>query len=150
MTVIRDKNANIFRLDVDMIVNPVNCVGVMGAGLAKAFSEHFPAMVPKYKQDCKRGILAIGEPTVYDRGSDETPRYVVNFPTKHHWRNASDIAWIQCGLVGLREIINDRGVDSVAIPALGCGLGGLDVEQVYDAVRAWLLCDNDVDVLFIG
>lgn len=113
---------------IDAIVNPVNCVGVSGKGLALEFKVTYKDNQEAYEQYCKLGLLKIGELMMFDRGAPAMPRYVVNFPTKEHWRNKSKNSFIQDGLKSLSETIktNRPRIYSIAIPALGCGNGGLD------------------------
>lgn len=126
---IRSMQADIFTLRVEAIVNPVNCVGVMGKGLALQFKEHYPLNFEHYKAACQQNRVRIGHLFVHDtRGS--TPRYVVNFPTKLHWRDPSHPLFIQQGLMALHDWLLSYGVKSIAIPKLGCGLGQLSWPEV--------------------
>jgi O-acetyl-ADP-ribose deacetylase (regulator of RNase III) len=128
-------SGDLFEADVDAITNAVNCVGVMGRGIALAFKNRFPKNFIAYKQACDDGVLRPGSVFVFDRGDYEHPRYIVNFPTKDHWRNASKLTDIEAGLRALIDKIDRLGIRSIALPALGCGLGGLDWETVRDAVE---------------
>ena len=127
-------SGDLFKADVDAIANAVNCVGVMGRGIALAVKNRFPDNFIAYKQACDDGSLRPGSVFVFDRGESEHPRYVVNFPTKDHWRNPSKLADIEAGLRALTEEIDRLGIHSIAVPALGCGLCGLDGENVHNAV----------------
>jgi O-acetyl-ADP-ribose deacetylase (regulator of RNase III) len=116
---------SIFDSPAQTLVNPVNCVGVMGAGLAKAFRLRFPKMFEQYEERCLTGRFGMCEPELHDR---QTP-WVLCFPTKDHWRDKSRVAEIEGGL---RTFIRDYerfGITSIAFPKLGCGLGGLDWER---------------------
>ena len=116
--------------DVDAIVNTVNCVGVMGKGIALQFKKKWPANFKVYADACKAGQVQPGHMFIYHAGPLATPKYVINFPTKNHWRGKSHIEFIQDGLIDLVEQIKVHCITSIAIPPLGCGNGGLDWRQV--------------------
>lgn len=125
--------ANITLLDGDVsqsrlqtLVNTVNCVGVMGAGVAKAFREKFPGMFNDYALRCRRRTVKLGQPYVF-RTLFQT---IVNFPTKQHWRDHSQLSTIEVGLLYLVEHVRDWHITSMALPALGCNNGGLDWRDV--------------------
>ncbi len=122
--------SNIFKVGADVLVNPVNCVGVAGAGLALEFRERFPREHAIYQDACHRGILRLGAPLAVHTAI-ESPGIIVYFPTKGHWRAPSQIEHIQTGLHALVDMLATvpPHIRSIAIPALGCGLGGLDWEQ---------------------
>ena len=127
----------------EVLVNPVNCVGVMGAGLALEFKKRFPDLQKPYQALCTGKILVPGKPA-FARLYSEHWYGVVFFPTKNHWKDESRIQWIDEGLAVLRELINRRNIDSIAIPMLGCGLGGLewpDVKALIEAHLSNLTCD---------
>lgn len=131
--------------DVDALVNAVNTVGVMGKGIALAFKNRFPANYQAYAAACQRGKLVTGRMFVTETQSLLGPRWTVNFPTKQHRRDPSRLEWVQTGLQDLRRFLLAEGVQSVALPALGAGLGGLS----WPAVRAEIevaLADLPVDV----
>ncbi|EMI54950.1 macro domain-containing protein [Rhodopirellula sallentina] len=128
-------SGDLFEADVDAITNAVNCVGAMGRGIALAFKQRFPDNFVAYKQACDAGSLRPGSVLVFDRGESERPRYIVNFPTKDHWRNSSKLADIEAGLQALTHEIDRLRIRSVALPALGCGLGGLEWETVRNAIE---------------
>jgi len=110
----------------DALINPVNCVGVMGKGLALQFKRKFPDVFEKYKRACIRGEIKLGEVlAIPDSGC-----FVINFPTKHHWRDKSKIEKIELGLEDLVRKIQELEIKSISIPALGCGEGGLDWDEV--------------------
>lgn len=129
-TFVNCDGCDIFDSEAQVLVNPVNCVGVMGAGLAKQFAQRFPAFEALYRIDCDRGLLTPGHPQMY--GTKESP-WVVMFPTKDHWRDPSNLEWVEEGLARLKEMIEELSVctpiRSIAIPKLGCGLGGLNWEE---------------------
>lgn len=117
---------DIFSSKCQALVNPVNCEGVMGKGLAKAFKDRWPEMFREYQAACMKKEVQIGRPTIW-RGLD---KWVINFPTKDSWRRASKIEYIDQGLVALKSNLKEWGVGSLAMPALGCGLGGLEWSKV--------------------
>jgi O-acetyl-ADP-ribose deacetylase (regulator of RNase III) len=126
---IEDASGDLFAANVDALVNAVNTVGVMGKGLALAFKNEFPDNFAAYKRACDAGQLQPGTVHVFDRG-ERSPRWIVNFPTKRHWRDASRLDDIRTGLASLIAEVEARAIASVAMPALGCGLGGLDWNDV--------------------
>ena len=146
---ILDPTKDIFTIDVDAIVNTVNCVGVMGAGIALAFKVQYPAYFKDYKFACNRGELAPGKLHVYRR--EGSPKFIISFPTKRHWRNGSKLEDIDIGLESLVKIITENDIRSIAIPKLGCGLGGLDWEIVKPKiVKALENVDNLEKTILLG
>jgi O-acetyl-ADP-ribose deacetylase (regulator of RNase III) len=116
---------DLFEADVEAIVNAVNCVGVMGKGIALEFKKRFPNNFKAYQTACDVRELQLGRVLIHDQGPTAKPRYIVNFPTKDHWRDASRLEDVRSGLDSLAAEIQRRQIASIAIPALGCGLGGL-------------------------
>lgn len=116
---------DIFEADATALVNPVNCVGVMGRGLALQFKRAWPENFEAYALACRRGELRPGRLFVFELGCLTPPRYIINFPTKRYWRDPSHMGDIESGLSSLAEEVRVRGIPSIAIPALGAGLGGL-------------------------
>ncbi|WP_414931880.1 macro domain-containing protein [Vibrio europaeus] len=118
--------------NAEAIVNAVNTVGVMGKGLAYQFKEKYPENFSKYREACKQEKLSVGKvfTVSLDSASESTPKYIVNFPTKAHWRGKSKIEYIEDGLTDLISTVRTLGIKSVALPALGSGLGGLPWSQV--------------------
>ena len=116
---------NLFEAEAEALVNTVNTVGVMGKGIALQFSRAFPEIVQPYKQACESGELAIGRVFTVRLSMLDGPKYVINFPTRKHWKGSSKIEFIRSGLESLKQEIDRLGIKSVAIPPLGCGLGGL-------------------------
>ncbi|GCF11799.1 macro domain-containing protein [Dictyobacter arantiisoli] len=110
---------DIFTSRAQVIVNPVNCRGHMGKGLALAFKQRFPEMFTSYQQDCQEGKLRIGQPTLY---TVSTP-WILNFPTKDHWRGDSKIAYLEQGLQYFVAYYKELEITSIAFPRLGAGLG---------------------------
>jgi O-acetyl-ADP-ribose deacetylase (regulator of RNase III) len=143
---ITETHGDLLKADADALVNPVNCRGVMGAGLAKQFRQAYPAVFEVYRRLCQARALMPGSMLVCPTGH-ERPRWIVHFPTKDHWREPSDIADIEQGLDSLREEIADHGITSIAVPALGCGLGGLDWGDVRPLIGAYLGDLEGVQVL---
>lgn len=137
---------------VQALVNPVNCVGVMGAGLALQFKRTWPDNFNAYAQACKSGLVRPGKVFVFDLGSkvQSVPRWILNLPTKRHWRDASRLDDVEAGLADLVVQIRERGIDSVAIPPLGCGLGGLDWMEVRPRIMAAMTKLPQVRVLVFG
>lgn len=116
---------DIIRSDTEALVNTVNCVGVMGRGIALQFKKVFPENFNQYKAACDRKEVQPGKMFTYDLNSLYNPRYVINFPTKRHWKGKSRMEDIESGLHALAEEVRKRNIRSIAIPPLGCGLGGL-------------------------
>jgi len=140
---IRLCTGNIFDADVDIRVNTVNCVGAMGAGVALAFKTRYPEMFREYKKACKDGRIQPGKIHVWKQ-LDGT--WIINFPTKRHWREPSRYEDIKAGLADLRSYLQEQGHISIAIPALGCGHGGLDWDRVKDLITD-ALGDLDAEIL---
>ena len=120
------KVGDIFAEEVEALVNTVNCVGVMGRGVALQFKRAFPANFQAYAERCERNEMLPGQVFVFETENLGSPRYIINFPTKRHWRGKSRTEDIESGLQSLVGAIEQRGIRSVALPPLGCGLGGLD------------------------
>ena len=131
---IRFTRGDLFASGCEALVNPVNCVGVMGRGLALQFRHRFPANYEAYRDACARREVRPGRCLVFDAGAGPAP-FVVNFPTKRHWRDRSRFEDVAGGLDDLARLLRRRAIASVAVPPLGCGLGGLP----WPAVRSLLL-----------
>ncbi|MGV6850754.1 MAG: type II toxin-antitoxin system antitoxin DNA ADP-ribosyl glycohydrolase DarG [bacterium] len=116
--------------DVDAIVNTVNCVGVMGKGIALQFKKKWPDNFKAYASACKAGDVVTGKMHIHELGALATPQFIINFPTKNHWRGKSQIEFVQTGLVDLVKQVKALHIKSIAIPPLGCGNGGLAWGQV--------------------
>jgi O-acetyl-ADP-ribose deacetylase (regulator of RNase III) len=123
-------NGDILSAEAEALVNTVNCVGVMGRGIALQFRKAFPENFKVYEGACERGEVRPGRMLVFETGLLAGPRYVINFPTKRHWKGKSRLEDIDAGMPALIDEIRKRGIHSVAIPPLGCGLGGLDWNEV--------------------
>ncbi len=138
---------NILEADVEALVNTVNCVGLMGKGIALQFKQAFPANFKAYEAACRAGEVVPGRMFIFDNGSLINPRYVINFPTKRHWRGKSRMADIRSGLKALVADVRRLAVHSVAVPPLGCGLGGLDWRKVRPIIEQAFSELPDVHVL---
>lgn len=138
---------NLFEADVEALVNTVNTVGVMGKGIALMFKEAFPENFAAYEAACKRQEVVTGCMFVTERDALLGPRWIINFPTKQHWRARTRMEWIDAGLKDLKRVIRERGIRSIAMPPLGCGNGGLDWETVRPRIEAALSELDDVRVL---
>ena len=117
------------------LVNTVNCVGVMGRGVALQFKKAFPENYKAYEQACKSGLVMPGKMFVHETHSLTSPQFIINFPTKRHWRSRSRLEDIESGLRALAGIVEQLRLESVALPALGCGLGGLAWAQVKPLIE---------------
>lgn len=128
-------SGNLLEAEVDALVNPVNCVGVMGKGLALQFKQAFPENYAEYRGACDRGEVVPGTMFVHERSDFLGPRWIVNFPTKRHWRGRSSLDDVAVGLRALADEIVARGIHSLALPAVGCGHGGLLWEDVEPLIH---------------
>jgi len=126
---------NIFRSGMQTLTNPVNCVGVMGKGLALEFKEKFPNMFKDYVSRCKQGRVHVGEPYIYK----QSPPWILLFPTKYHYRLPSKYSYIKNGLYYLQLNYKKWGISSLAMPALGCGLGGLKWDTIIWILHHYLI-----------
>lgn len=143
---IRYTSGDILQSEADALVNTVNCVGVMGRGIALQFKKAFPRNFEEYKLACDRGNVVPGQMFITERNALTAPRFIVNFPTKRHWRGKSRIEDIESGLQALKRQINELGIKSIAIPPLGSGLGGLNWPDVREMIEA-SLSDVDAEVI---
>jgi O-acetyl-ADP-ribose deacetylase (regulator of RNase III) len=128
---------NLLQANVEALVNTVNTEGVMGKGIALQFRRAYPAMFDTYLVDCKAGRVKLGHMHVYDLGGivASGPRWIVNFPTKGHWKARSRLSDIEAGLSDLVKTIRELGIRSIAVPPLGCGHGGLDWADVRPMIE---------------
>lgn len=138
-------SGDMFANPADAVVNPVNCVGVMGKGLAAECARRWPGMLPGYKRACADGTLRPGAVQVWATGQEPT-RFVVQFPTKRHWRQPSRLGDVADTLPALTAAVVEHGIRSIAVPALGCGLGGLPWPEVRALVETAFAELHDVDV----
>lgn len=132
---IEEGSGNLLTADVDALVNTVNTVGVMGKGIALQFKRAYPANFAAYRAACGREEIRPGQMFVFDTGIRGPRRYVINFPTKQHWKSDSRLEDISAGLDDLVRVVAERGITSIAIPALGCGNGGLDWQTVRPLIE---------------
>ncbi len=140
-----DAHGNLLKADVEALANSVNTVGVMGKGIALQFKNAFPANFKAYEAACKKQAVKLGKVFVFDNGQLLTPpRWIINFPTKGHWRARSRIRDVADGLDDLRDVIEELEISSIALPPLGCGHGGLDWGEVRSLIKERL---GDLDVV---
>jgi O-acetyl-ADP-ribose deacetylase (regulator of RNase III) len=121
---------NIFDAKAEALVNTVNCVGVMGRGVAMQFKRAYPENFKAYKKACDAKEVFPGKMFVHDLNAIYGPRYIINFPTKRHWKGKSRLEDVEAGLYDLIDVVDGSNISSIAIPPLGCGLGGLDWADV--------------------
>jgi len=140
-------HGNLFEADAEALVNPVNTQGVMGKGLALAFKKMFPENFDAYAEACQSGYVKTGKMFVTEQQALIGPRWIINFPTKQHWRDPSRLEWIEEGLADLKKILIEQQIPSVAVPPLGCGLGGLDWKLVKPRIEDSLTSLSSVRVL---
>jgi O-acetyl-ADP-ribose deacetylase (regulator of RNase III) len=139
---------NLIESKAEALVNTVNTVGVMGKGIALMFKEAFPENFKAYEAACKREEVKLGKMFVTERRDMFGPRWIINFPTKGHWRYPSRLEWIEAGLQDLKRLIADRRIRSIAIPPLGAGNGGLDWKNdVRPRIEAALAEMPELEVL---
>ncbi len=143
---IKFERGDMFAADVEALVNTVNTVGVMGKGVALQFSRAFPEIVKPYQAACETGDLSIGKVFTTKLGLLEGPKYVINFPTKKHWNGDSKLEYVDAGLRALVDEIRRLGIKSIALPPLGCGLGGLLWDDVRQLIVKALSGLGDIDV----
>jgi O-acetyl-ADP-ribose deacetylase (regulator of RNase III) len=131
-------------MNAHAVVNTVNCVGVMGKGVAKWFKEHYPSNYLAYKKACSRGAVKTGQMYITDidggelfngRFNKDGPNWIINFPTKQHWRDPSKYLYIVTGLHDLTQVICELQIRSMTMPMLGCGNGGLDPLAVKALIK---------------
>jgi O-acetyl-ADP-ribose deacetylase (regulator of RNase III) len=152
--VIEFVDGDLFEVEADVRVNTVNCVGVMGAGVALAFKEKYPEMFKEYRKACQKGEVRLGKMHLW---KDLFGTEIVNFPTKRHWREKSRYEDLEAGLKDLRRFLDERGAITVTLPSLGCGHGGLDwtrvskmIEEALEGVEARVLVFQPQDSRRIG
>jgi O-acetyl-ADP-ribose deacetylase (regulator of RNase III) len=138
---------NILKADAEALVNTVNCIGFMGKGIALQFKKAYPGNFDAYNKACKAGEVQPGRMFIVELHSILNPKYIVNFPTKRHWRADSRYEDIESGLEALVAEVRNRGIQSIAIPPLGCGLGGLDWNRVRPMIEQAFAALSGVRVL---
>jgi O-acetyl-ADP-ribose deacetylase (regulator of RNase III) len=144
---IRYVTGDLLASKAEALVNAVNCAGRMGRGIALAFRKRWPVMADAHAAACARGEVVPGRMFTVEVGDLTGPRWIVNFPTKRHWRDPSLMADIEAGLPALAAEIRAKGMRSIAVPALGCGLGGLDWAAVKPRIAGALGGLDGVEVL---
>jgi O-acetyl-ADP-ribose deacetylase (regulator of RNase III) len=147
MTMLEFRTGDILRADAEALVNTVNCVGIMGRGIALQFKNRFPANFKAYEAACRREEVQPGRMFVFETGTLTNPKFIINFPTKRHWRGKSRMEDIDAGLKALVEEIRNRRIRSIAIPPLGAGLGGLNWADVRPRIEAALRDIEGLDVI---
>jgi O-acetyl-ADP-ribose deacetylase (regulator of RNase III) len=140
-------SGNILFADAEALVNTVNCVGVMGRGIALQFKNAYPTNFKEYEAACQRQEVQPGRMFVFSTGELANPKYIINFPTKRHWRGNSRMEDIDSGLIDLVNIIQRLEIRSIAIPPLGSGLGGLEWSEVKPRIEKALQGLPEVKVL---
>ena len=138
---------DILQADAEALVNTVNCVGVMGRGIALQFRKAFPENFRVYEAACEHEEVRPGQMLVFETRRLTGPRYIINFPTKRHWKGKSRMEDIEAGLPALIEEIRKRDIRSIAVPPLGCGLGGLNWNEVRPRIIQALEAVPEVRVL---
>lgn len=126
---------DILKADAEALVNTVNCVGVMGKGIALQFKKAFPDNYKAYVIACKENKVMPGRMFIYETGAITNPRFIINFPTKRHWRSPSRMEDIDSGLIALSKSVKQYEIQSIAIPPLGSGSGGLNWEDVKPRIE---------------
>jgi O-acetyl-ADP-ribose deacetylase (regulator of RNase III) len=144
---VRYVEGNLLEADVEALVNTVNTVGVMGKGIALQFRQAFPENYNAYLRACRHGEVEPGRMFVFATGRLTNPRYIINFPTKRHWRGKSRLEDIDAGLRALVEVVRREGIRSIAVPPLGCGSGGLDWSVVRPRIEEAFAALPEVSVL---
>ena len=129
-------SGNLLDAEVEALVNTVNCVGIMGKGIALEFKKVYPANFKVYEHECRERRVRPGRMLVVETLGLGNPKYIINFPTKHHWKGKSRLEYIEAGLDDLVKQIQEHEIKSIAVPALGCGNGGLDWADVEPRIRA--------------
>lgn len=138
---------NLLKADVEALVNTVNCVGIMGKGIALQFKQAYPENFKAYEKACRAGEVRPGKMFIVRTNKIQNPKFIVNFPTKRHWKGKSNIEDIKSGLTALIRDVEELGIMSIAIPPLGCGLGGLRWSEVKPLIGAAFSAVPSVKVL---
>lgn len=138
---------NLLDSKAEALVNTVNTVGVMGKGVALMFKEAYPENFKAYEAACKKNEVKVGRMFVTERDSFIGPKWIINFPTKEHWRGNSKLEWIETGLEDLKRVIIDKKIESIAIPPLGSGNGGLEWNDVRPRIESALSALDNVRIV---
>jgi O-acetyl-ADP-ribose deacetylase (regulator of RNase III) len=129
---------DILKADADALVNPVNCEGETGRGLALQFKKRFPANFNAYYEACRNNIVELGQMFLFETKSKSKPFYIINFPIKQYWRDPVTLETIQAGLIDLAQIVQQHQIMTVAMPPIGCGQGGLHWKSVRPLLEQYL------------
>ena len=140
-----ETSGDLLKYEADVLVNPVNCVGIMGKGLALQFKKEFPENFNLYRDYCRKGNLHPG----YYFSTNIENKIILNLATKDHWRNPSHLADIELGIDSIRKFLNDFPNLSIAIPALGCGLGQLDWHMQVKPLIFTALSQNKSNTIYL-
>ena len=138
---------NLLEANAEALVNTVNTVGVMGKGIALMFKEAYPQNFREYQKACKNKEVQVGRVFVTEENNLYGKKWIINFPTKEHWRQPTKMEWIVDGLKDLRSFIRNNKIESVAIPPLGSGNGGLDWASVKPHIESTLRDLHDVNII---
>ena len=162
MSKIEFRKGNLLDSEAEAVVNTVNTVGVMGKGIALLFRKAYPENYKKYKAECRKNKIQVGKMFYVRVGEDTSPnlfeqmpdsrkseytQWIINFPTKQHWRSPSKLQWIEDGLKDLQRVIENKRIRSVALPQLGCGNGGLEWRDVEPKIRTTFSGDSDLTII---
>ncbi len=139
------EKGNLFNSNCQTLVNTINCVGAMGKGLALVFKLRYPAMFDLYRSHCQKGLISPGTLWLYKR--DPSYAWVLNFPTKYHWKYPSKLEYLEKGLDKFLQTYKAQGIQSIAFPLLGTDNGGLDKEEVLNLMQCYLSqCEIPVEI----
>jgi O-acetyl-ADP-ribose deacetylase (regulator of RNase III) len=142
-----EKKGNIFTTEAQTIVNTINCVGVMGAGIAFEFKLRFPDMYSKYQMLCRHKQIDIGKLWIYNTPNNSSYKKILNFPTKYDWKQPSKIEYLEKGLEKFLETYKEKNITSIAFPILGSDKGGVDKNISLELMKKYLSqCDIDVEI----
>jgi O-acetyl-ADP-ribose deacetylase (regulator of RNase III) len=144
--VLEEVFGDLLTANCEALVNAVNTVGMMSQGVSLTFKQKYPDNFDAYRRACDAGELTPGRMFIFDRAPHK-PRWIINFPTKQHWSDPSRVENIHAGLLDLVEQIRVRGIRSVAVPALGCGMGGLSWPEVRPMIADAFYNSTDVHVM---
>lgn len=147
---IRARQGNLLEANAEALVNTVNCTGFMGKGIALQFKQAFPENFDAYLRACRAREVQPGRMFTFETGMMTNPRYIVNFPTKRDWRGKSCLEDIECGLRALIDEVRRLDIRSIAVPPLGCGLGGLAWSTIRPLIEKAFAALPDVEVMLFS
>lgn len=139
------KDGNIFESKCQTIVNAINCIGIMGKGIALKFKQEYPEMYNDYKQKCYKKQVKLGVPYLYKVNDN---KFILNFPTKYHWKDNSNLNDIENGIKYMIDNKEEFNFQSISIPALGCGLGSLKFDDVKDILMKLKVLDIPIEIYY--